>query len=72
VGLYHQGYEFIPIEFVGYESETDSIPGPKTYHLWDPAALARLLSDSVPYQEKIRKNAISLLEDLRRRYPDDV
>ena len=72
VGLYHQGYEFIPIEFVGYESETDSIPGPKTYHLWDPAALARVLSDSVPYQEKIRKNAISLLEDLRRRYPDDV
>jgi hypothetical protein len=30
VGLYHQGYEFIPIEFVGCESETDSIPGPKT------------------------------------------
>jgi hypothetical protein len=72
VGLYHQGYEFIPIEFVGYESETDSIPGPNTYHLWDPAALARVLSDSLPYQEEIRKDAIALLEDLRRRYPDDV
>ena len=72
VRLYHQGYEFIPIEFVGYESETDSIPDPQTYHHWDPAALARVLSESLPYQEEIRKDAIALLEDLRRRYPDAV
>src|SRR5450631_3535788 len=62
VELYHNGYEFIPIDFVGHESETDSIPGPQTYHLWDPTALARVLSESLPYQEEIRKDAIALLK----------
>jgi hypothetical protein len=72
VRLRHDGCDFIPIEFVGFESETDSIPRAKAYHLWEPTALADLLARGTPYRAQIRAASEELLNDLRRRYPDDV
>ncbi len=37
------GEQIIPIEFVGYESELDTVPEPENYHLWDAQALQRQL-----------------------------
>jgi hypothetical protein len=72
VRLRHQGCEFIPIEFVGFESETDSIPSPQAYHLWEPAVLADLLARGVPYRAQIRASTEGLLNELRHQYPDDI
>jgi hypothetical protein len=72
VHLRHRGYEFIPIEFVGFESETDSIPSPEAYHLWEPAALADLLARGAPYRAQIKAASEELLNELRRQHPDDV
>ena len=36
VTLRHDGDEFIPIEFVGFDSELDGVPTPNSrYHLWE-------------------------------------
>ena len=72
VALRHEGCEFIPDEFVGFESETDAIPSPAAYHLWDPAALAELLGRGAPYLKLIKRSTQEFLDDLRRAYPDDV
>jgi hypothetical protein len=73
VRLHHDGYEdLVPIEFVGFDSETDSIPSPQSYHLWDPAALAHVLARAAPYLAQIQQAREDLLADLRCRYPDDV
>jgi hypothetical protein len=72
VQLRHDGCDFIPIEFVGFDSETDSIPSPKAYHLWEPAALANLLARVAPYRRQISDATRELLDDLRQRFPDDV
>lgn len=72
VRLRRQGCGFIPIEFVGMESETDAYPAPSSYHLWDPEALARKLTAGLPYRQEIRAAARELLAELRRDHPDDV
>jgi hypothetical protein len=72
VRLRHDGCDFSPIAFVGFESETDTIPSPESYHLWEPAALAQVLAQANPYRRQIAEAASELLEDIRRRHPDDV
>jgi hypothetical protein len=65
----HQ-FEFIPIEFVGFESENELIPTPDRYHLWDPTFLAAKLASAKPYLAAIRKACEELLDDLRQQAPD--
>jgi len=63
-------FEFIPIEFVGFESETDTIPTPDRYHLWDQTFLAAKLASAKPYLATIRNACDELLDDLRKQAPD--
>lgn len=72
VRLRREGCGFIPIEFVGFESETDDLPGPAVYHRWNDRARADVLGQSLVYQRKIKDAAQSLLDELRRAYPDDT
>jgi hypothetical protein len=72
VALHHAGDEFIPIEFVGFDSETDGIPTPDRYHQWDATALAELLAGTNPYLKRIQGACRELFDDLARRHPDDV
>lgn len=72
VALHHAGDELIPIRFVGFDSETDGVPTPDRYHLWDPTALGELLSTTRPYLEQVQHACRELLDDLDQRYPDDV
>lgn len=63
-------FEFIPIEFVGFESENELIPSPDRYHLWDQTLLDEKLASAKPYLAGIRKACEELLDDLRRQAPD--
>jgi hypothetical protein len=72
VALRHAGDEFIPIEFVGFDSETDGVPTPDRYRLWDATALEEVLSSTRPYLQQVQQACRELLDDLGRRYPDDV
>lgn len=62
--LYHQGYDFIPIEFVGYDSEMDSIPLTKFRHLWNQQELEKILQSN-PYKESVLNSAKKLLVQLK-------
>ncbi len=64
VKLYHNGYDFIPINFVGYESETDSVPDPKQKHLWNGLAFWRGQRSLRLYRNAILREAKKFLEDL--------
>jgi hypothetical protein len=70
--LRHDDDDYIPIEFVGFDSETDGVPTPDRYHLWDAAALAERLAKTRPYLKRVQGACRELVDDLRRRYPDDV
>jgi hypothetical protein len=71
VVLRHSGDEFIPIEFVGFDSETDGVPTPDRYRLWAPPALAELLARTRPYLEQVQQACRALLDDLAQQHPDD-
>ena len=70
--LRQAGDEFIPVDFVGFDSETDGVPTPDRYHLWDATALGQLLSRTRPYLKQVQGACRDLLDDLGQRYPDDV
>ena len=72
VALRHEGYEFIPIEFVGFDSESDGIPTPDRYRKWDATALAELLARTQPYLKQVQQACRELLDDLAQRHPDDI
>jgi hypothetical protein len=72
VTLRHDSDEFIPIEFVGFDSELDGVPTPDRYHLWDAAALAARLAMTGPYLKQVQQACRELLDDLGQRHPDDV
>jgi len=46
--LYHHGHTWIPIIFVGLDSELDIVPPAETHHLWNQEALAAKLADLEP------------------------
>jgi hypothetical protein len=72
VALRHEGDDCIPIEFVGFESETDHVPTPDRYHLWEASALAELLARTRPYLKQVQQACRELLDDLGHRHRDDV
>jgi hypothetical protein len=72
VALRQDDDEIIPIDFVGFDSETDGVPTPDRYHQWDPGALRELLAKTRPYLTLVQEACRELIEDLRQRYPDDV
>jgi hypothetical protein len=72
VTLRHDGDEFIPIEFVGFDSELDGVPTPDRYHLWDASALAERLATTGPYLKHVQQACRELLDDLGQRYPDEI
>ncbi len=51
---YSHGDDFIPEIFSGYESETDTVPEPSQYSLWESEALARQLERLTWYEKDIR------------------
>jgi hypothetical protein len=72
VVLRHSGDEFIPIAFVGFDSETDTIPTPDHYGLWDPTFLAEKLTAAQRYFPTIRRACEELLAELRTLSPHDL
>jgi HEAT repeat protein len=65
--LYHYGYTWIPIIFVGIDSELDIVPPPDTYHQWNPQALEQKLKEAEPivaaYRARAQTEAQKLLAD---------
>jgi hypothetical protein len=72
VVLRHSGDEFIPIDFVAFDSDIETIPTPEHEHLWGPALLAEKRASTERYFPKIRQACESLLADLRAQSPDDL
>ena len=72
VTLRHDNDEFIPIDFVAFDSELDGVPTPDRYHLWDAAALAERLAATGACLKQVQQTCRDLLDDLAQRYPDDV
>jgi hypothetical protein len=64
--LRHQGHEFIPIIFVGYDSELDYIPLPSEYHLWNKEALKNKLQEMDNYKEAVLNSAKDLLQEMTK------
>ena len=63
--LHSGGLDFIPVIFVGFDSETDSIPAPDKYHLWDQDALKEKLKElNDRYREIIIDECRALLSKL--------
>jgi hypothetical protein len=62
--MLHAGCTFIPACFVGFESETDTVPDPSHYHLWEPQALQRSLQSLESYSGVILSAASDLLREL--------
>lgn len=62
--------DLIPIEFVAFDSETDAIPTPDRYSLWEPTFLAEKLAAAKPYLAMIRRASEELLADVRRQLPE--
>jgi hypothetical protein len=62
--LHSAGVRFIPIIFVGYDSETDSIPTPDEYYLWNQEALREKLKELDRYRKAILSECGILLERL--------
>jgi hypothetical protein len=65
--LYHYGYTWIPIIFVGLDSELDIVPPSDTYHQWNPQALEQKLKEAEPviaaYRTRAQTEAQKLLDD---------
>lgn len=59
--MYYSGYDFIPIQFVGFDSELDWIPVPEQYHLWNPEALKTYLRKIDLYRDDIIEASQKLL-----------
>jgi hypothetical protein len=66
--LHHKGFDFIPIRFVGFDSELDSIPLPEQYHLWNPEALEKYLRKVEPYQDDIIQISKEILTKLEQEF----
>jgi hypothetical protein len=62
--LHTLGLDFIPIVFVGYDSDTDSIPTPDRYYQWNPEALREKLKGLDRYRERILEECRKLLAQL--------
>jgi hypothetical protein len=63
--LHSGGLDFIPVAFVGFDSETDSIPTSDKYHLWDQDALKEKLKElNDIYRESILDECRALLSQL--------
>lgn len=54
---HNQGAEWIPILFVGIESELDAAPHPGFYGQWEPQALAARLAEVEPWVAHYRELA---------------
>jgi len=54
---HHEGVLWIPIIFVGIESELDSAPHPAQYNKWEPSALAAKLAEVEPWVSSYRNLA---------------
>ncbi len=69
--LRQQGNEWIPIEFVGIDSELDELPDPGRYYLWDRDALAEKIAESMVVIENHRVVATKAAKRMLRE-PDDT
>jgi hypothetical protein len=58
------GYEIVPIKFVGFSSDLDEVPKPAQYHLWEPVALNEEPEIVENYQEDILAEAKALLNKI--------
>jgi len=64
--LHNNGYDFIPVIFVGLASETDCVPEEGQYQQWEPLALAQQLAKLEFYKPRIIAELESFLADTRR------
>ena len=61
---HRDGHEWIPIAFMGFDSELDGLPHPATHHLWDAAALERKLRGFPRYRDVILGRVRELRDSL--------
>ena len=66
--LWYLGHHaWVPLDFVGLDSELDAIPAPSTRSLWEPSALARVLEHYRPWLEDAHRVArVAAVEMLTR------
>lgn len=62
--LHNDGNEWIPIVFVGIDSELDEVPQESQYPLWEPNALQARLRELQPFIEQWRETACSAAREL--------
>jgi len=62
--LERKGYGFIPVSFVGYESETDSVPDPKDKARWNSIAYKLAHRPLRIYRKAIIQEAKKFLKQL--------
>jgi hypothetical protein len=61
---WNQQNEWIPVIFVGYDSELDEVPLPEQYGLWSKAALGEKLEKVEFYRADILKACENFLKEL--------
>ncbi|BBI35956.1 hypothetical protein [Cohnella abietis] len=65
--LWHQGHEFIGIDFGEHYTNLSQIPLPAHYHLWNKDALSERLHELEAYKGNVLYTARLLLEELNQR-----
>ncbi len=55
----NNGVSWIPVVFVGIDSELDNAPRPDQYHHWEPEALAAKLAEVEPWVAKYHALALA-------------
>ncbi len=70
-GLWYDGHEWIPNEFVGISSELDDIPPPEQYPLWNSRALEAKRSGWESRTNVLAEAAVRAARQLlQTKYPD--
>jgi hypothetical protein len=64
VALRNRGCEFIPIDFVGFDSELDLVPPPAVQPLWERSALDEAMKGFDAYRAVILSSVKELLGQL--------
>ena len=62
--LYNEGNHWVPIIFVGIDSELDAVPSPEQQRHWAPEALETKLKELEPLVEHWRQGAIQAAKEL--------
>ena len=59
-------HDWVPVIFIGIDSDLDDIPRPAQYPLWDEKALAEKLAEARPRIEHMRQQAKEAARELLR------